>query len=189
MKNSQITITKKQANIAFELCLDNVNSFIDDTEILLKENKFDHIIIPIQFAMEELGKAKIFLEKINKNSSDKITLSKNDGWLDHEKKVEIASELIGLPSYQKEILKSFSVPDLDGFPPDFLKEVIEDDEVEELKDKAKQGHSLRLESSFVSFDKESGEPTLGNRLSKEEVRTFLQILSEGLMKIRSDYIQ
>jgi len=189
LKNSQITITKKQANIAFGLCIDNVNSFINDIEILLQENKFDHIIIHIQFAMEELGKAKILLEKINKNSSDKIILSKNDGWLDHEKKVEIASELIDIPSEQKELLGLLIGDDPEGFPPDFLTEVIMDSEVEELKDKAKQGHSLRLESSFVGFDKESGDPILRNRLPKEEVEMFLQILSEGLMKIKADYIQ
>ena len=120
MKNSQIKITKKQANKAFELCIDNINSFIQDIEILLKESKFDHIIIQIQFAMEELGKAKILADKINDNSSDKIILSRDDGWLDHEKKVEIASELIDLPRYQKSLLDSLIGYDLMGFPPSFL---------------------------------------------------------------------
>lgn len=189
MKNSQIIITKKQANEAFGLCIDNINSFIQDIEILLKESKFDHIIIPIQFAMEELGKAKIIVEKINNSSSDKIILSKIDGWLDHEKKVEIASELIDLPRYQKELIESLIGYDPIDFTPDFLSETIVDSEVEELKDKAKQGHSLRLESSFVGFNKESGVPMLGERLPKEEVEMFLQILNDGLMKIEYDYIR
>jgi len=189
MKNSQITITKKQANIAFGLCKDNINSFISDIEILLKENKFDHIIIPIQFAMEELGKAKILVDKINNSSSEKITLTKNDGWLDHGKKVEIASELIDLPRYQKGLLSSLIGYDLMGFPPDFLLDVIRDDEVDELKDKAKQGHSLRLESSFVGFNQETGDPMIGKRLPEEEVKTFLQILNDCLKKLEADYIK
>ena len=205
MANSQIVITKKQANVALGLCIDNINSFVKDTEIMLKENKFDHIIIPIQFAMEELGKAKIFVEKISNSSSDKIILSKDDGWLNHEKKVEIASELIDLPRYQKALLESLSeiIPPCFppgfppgappgfplGFPSGFLTDVIEDEEIEELKDKAKKGHSLRLESSFVDFDKESGDPRLGKRFPKEEVVTFLQILNDGLMKIKVDYIK
>ena len=205
MANSQIIITKKQANVALGLCIDNINSFVKDTEIMLKENKFDHIIIPIQFAMEELGKAKIFVEKISNSSSDKIILSKDDGWLNHEKKVEIASELIDLPRYQKALLESLSeiIPPCFppgfppgappgfplGFPSGFLTDVIEDEEIEELKDKAKKGHSLRLESSFVDFDKESGDPRLGKRFPKEEVVTFLQILNDGLMKIKVDYIK
>ncbi len=189
MKNSQIIITKKQANEAFGLCIDNINSFIQDVEIMLKENKFDHIIIPIQFAMEELGKAKILVDKINNSSSDKITLTKNDGWLDHEKKVEIASELIDLPRYQKELIESLIGYDPIDFTPDFLTDVIVDSEVEVLKDKAKQGHLLRLESSFVGFNQETGDPIIGKRLPKEEVEMFLQILNEGLMKIENDYIR
>ena len=187
MSNSQITITKKQANEAFGLCIDNINSFISDIEILLKENKFDHIIIPIQFAMEELGKAKIFVDKINNSSSDKITLTKNDGWLDHEKKVEIASELIDLPEYQKQLLDTiighYPMDLFSGFPPGFLADAVEYGELEELQDKAKQGHSLRLESSFVGFNRETGDPTLGKSLSREEVVTFLQVLKDALKKI------
>ena len=192
MKNSQIIITKKQANIAFGLCIDNITSFIQDIEIMLKESKFDHIIIPIQFAMEELGKAKILVDKINNSLSDKITLTKNDGWLDHEKKVEIASELIDLPRYQKELIDSLmrcSPMDIfSGFPPGFLADAVVYGELEELQDKAKQGHSLRLESSFVGFDKNTGEPMIGKGLPIEEVVTFLQVLKDGLMKIEKNYI-
>ena len=183
MSNSKIIITKKQANEAFGLWKDNIHSFILDIEILLKESKLDHIIIPIQFAMEEIGKAKILANKINESSSDKITLTKYDGWLNHEKKVEIASELIDLPRYQESLLTSLTGYDLVGFPPSFLMDVIRDDEVDELRNKAKQGHSLRLESSFVGFNQETGDPIIGKGLPKEEVRMFLQILNDGLKKI------
>ena len=95
-----LTIT--QANVGLDYCINNINSFIEDVEILLEKNKLDHIIIPIQFVMEELGKAKILLDKIKSCSSDKITISKKDGWLDHEKKVEIASP-VSLSKYTNEL--------------------------------------------------------------------------------------
>jgi len=178
-----LTIT--QANVGLDYCINNINSFIEDVEILLEKNKLDHIIIPIQFAMEELGKAKILLDKIKSCSSDKITISTEDGWLDHKKKVEIASHYIDIPNYQKEFIFDNS-PEF--FFPDFLAEEIINGEVDELKDKAKRGHSIRLESSFVYFDKETGEPKLGRGLPKEEVEEFLRILDDGLSKLKRDYL-
>jgi len=178
-------ITKIQANVGLDYCINNISSFIEDVEILLEKNKLNHIIIPIQFAIEELGKAKILLDKIKSCTSDKITISNKDGWIDHKKKVEIASHYIDLPDYQKKFIFDFSP---EYFVPDFLAEEIIDEEVNELKDKAKRGHSIRLESSFVYFDKETGEPKLGRGLPKDEAVEFLQILNDGLSKLKRDYI-
>ena len=115
--------------------------------------------------------------------------TKNDGWLDHEKKVEIASEFIDIQIHQKMLLGLIIGDGPEDYLIDPLAIEMVDREVEELKDKAKQGHSLRPESSFVGFDKDSGDPMLGERLPKEEVEMFLQILNDGLMKIENDYIR
>lgn len=47
----------------------------------------------------------------------------------------------------------------------------------------------RLESSFVGFNQETGDPILGKKLPKEKVVTFLQILNDGLKKLEDDYIK
>jgi AbiV family abortive infection protein len=60
------------------MCLDNARSYLDDADMYISNNKTDHLAIPIEFAMEEIGKAKIIFDKIEKNHS-KILLSSKDG--------------------------------------------------------------------------------------------------------------
>ena len=159
-------LTKKQAEKAIKMCLDNAWSYLDDADMYISNNKTDHLAIPIEFAMEEIGKAKIIYDKIEKNNS-KILLSNNeDGIYDHPTKMKKAVSLIEL-DFDDEIGDAMGESlllfgDISGFdyslaPSKIFDKVIQE---KELKDVGKQGHKIRLASSFVGFDPATNEPKI-----------------------------
>jgi len=81
------------------MCLDNARSYLDDADMYISNNKTDHLAIPIAFAMEEIGKAKIIFNK-TKDSSE-ITLSYTDGIYSHETKMKQAISMINLDMDEK----------------------------------------------------------------------------------------
>lgn len=187
MKNCGINLTKKQANLAIGLCIDNSTSFIDDANILFEKNKLNHIIIPIEFAIEELGKAKIILDKIKTTDSDTITLDKQDGWLNHRSKVDVALELIDIPVGYKQLLGLVFGDGPEDYLLDPLAMAAIEDEVKTLKEKTKKGHDLRLESSFVDFDNETFDPKLSRGMTKDEAEMFLRSMDDAISRFRIKY--
>ena len=89
-----IQITCEQAKKAIELCFENAKSFLNDADILIKNNVPNHISIPIEFALEEVGKAKIIFDKLDSDNS--IIIDDKDGFYDHVTKLKKCTELFEL---------------------------------------------------------------------------------------------
>ncbi len=81
VNKTQYKLTQEQANKAIKMCLENARSYLNDADMYISNNKTHHLAIPIEFAMEEIGKAKIIFDKIGNNS--KIPLSYTDGFYWH----------------------------------------------------------------------------------------------------------
>ena len=155
---TEFQLTQEQAKKAIEMCLENAESYLNDADMYISNNKTDHLATPIVFAMEEIGKAKIIYDKIE-NLSSKISLSHKDGIYDHKTKTEKASSLIELDVGEK-IAKSLLLGDVDGYLVDPL--TISDNirKENELKNTGKKGHGIRLTSSYVDFDSVTSEPKI-----------------------------
>jgi len=155
---TEFQLTKEQAKKAIEMCLENAESYLNDADMYISNNKTDHLATPIVFAMEEIGKAKIIYDKLE-NSSSKIALSNKDGIYDHKIKTEKDSSLIELDVGEK-IAKSLLLGDVDGYLVDPLTISVNIREENELKNTGKKGHDIRLTSSYVDFDSVTSEPKI-----------------------------
>ena len=162
---NQYELTQEQAERDIKMCLDNAWSYLDDADMYESNKRIDHVAIPIEFAMEEIGKTKIIYDKTLQNNS-KISLSYKDGIYSHETKMEKAVSLIEL-DISDEIGEAMMMGDvvlgLQESYPYFLDEekVAEKQRHEkELKNIENRGHGIRLRSSFVDFDKITNEPKI-----------------------------
>lgn len=173
-------LTHEQAEKAIEMCLDNARSYLDDADMYISKNKTDHLAIPIEFAMEEIGKAKIIYDKMSNNDS-KILLSYKDGIYGHETKTKKAISLIELDVSEKmaDALVLGDEPIDYLFDPLTISFNIQQEN--ELKNTGKQGHSIRLASSYVDFDSVTGEPKI------EKYSGDLAKLIEALYQIITGY--
>ena len=153
-------LTKQQAEKSIELCLESARSFLQDAEISIENNKKDHLAIPIELALEEIGKAKIIYDKISSEDS-KIDLSYKDGIYDHTTKLKLAIPLLDLPDDDDEIIESIMFgDDLSYHLLDPSVHIANKKKADELKNSATEGHVLRLASSFVDFDSKTNEPKI-----------------------------
>lgn len=151
-------LTQEQAKKAIEMCLENAESYLNDADMYISNNRTDHLAIPIAFAIEEIGKAKIIYDKIEKGDS-KISLSHKDGIYDHEIKTGKANSLIELDVGEK-IAKSLLLGDVEGYLVDSLTITSYIRKENELKNTVKKGHGIRLASSYVDFDSLTSEPKI-----------------------------
>ncbi len=178
VNKTQYQLTQEQANKAIKMCLENARSYLNDADMYISNNKTNHLAIPIQFAMEEIGKAKIIFDKIGNNS--KIPLSYKDGIYSHETKVKKVIPLIELDIGEK-MAEGLLLGD-DEF--DYLLDPLTISSIatqeNELKNTGKQGHKVRLASSYVDFDSVTNDPKIeksSGDLTKLIKRLF-QIITE-----------
>jgi len=161
---TQYQLTQEQAEKAIKMCLDNAWSYLDDADMYISNNRKDHLAIPIEFAMEEIGKAKIIYDKTEQSNS-KILLSSKDGIYSHLTKMQKAVSLIELDG--SDDLGDAMAEDLildgdSGFDYSLNLSTISNiikKEIE-LKNTGKQGHDIRLASSYVDFDPITNEPKI-----------------------------
>ncbi|MDH3516276.1 MAG: AbiV family abortive infection protein [Nitrosopumilus sp.] len=157
-------MTREQAEKAITMCLDNAWSYLNDADMYVSNNRTDHLAIPIEFAMEEIGKAKIIYDKIEQSNS-KILLSSKDGIYSHLTKMEKAVSLIELDGSDEladEMAEDLLLGGYSGFDysldlstiSNIIKKEIE------LKNTGKQGHDIRLASSYIDFDPITNEPKI-----------------------------
>ena len=139
---TQFQLTPELANKAIKMCLENAESYLNDVDMYISNNKTDHLAIPIAFAMEEIGKAKIIYDKLEENNS-KIQLSYKDGIYWHDTKIKKAISLIDL-DIDEEIAESLLLGDV---PSDFLLDpstilgLVKQEN--ELKNTGTRGHEIR----------------------------------------------
>lgn len=153
-------LTNEQAEKAIKMCLDNAWSYLGDADIFISKNKTEHLAIPIEFAIEEIGKAKIIFDKLEKNNSINLSSDEKDGIYTHETKMKKGVSLIELDIDEK-MVNGFVLGD---HPIDYLLDplVIEYNvrQEKELQDIGNQGHKIRLVSSFVDFDPVTNDPKI-----------------------------
>ncbi len=172
---TQFQLTLEQANKAIKMCLENAESYLNDADMYISNNKTDHLAIPIEFAMEEIGKAKIIYDKIGKNNS-KIPLSYQDGIYSHETKIRKAVSLIDLDlgeDMAEELMLEGSISS-SWVDPFTISSIVKKEN--ELKNTGKQGHEIRLASSFVDFDPVTNEPKIEK--SSGDLINLLESLSQ-----------
>ena len=178
--------TQEQAEKAIEMCLENARSFLDDADMYISSSRKDHLAIPIEFAMEEIGKAKIIYDKIIKNSS-KILLSDKDGFYSHPIKSQKAISLIELDVSEKMAnALVFGDDDELDYLLDPLTISVNIAQENELKNIGKQGHNIRLTSSFVDFDPITNEPKIEK--SSGDLSKLIENLSEIIIGYPSSFI-
>ena len=157
---TEYQLTQEQAKKAIEMCLENAESYLNDADMYVSNNKTEHLAIPIVFAIEEIGKAKIIYDKIEKDSS-KISLSYKDGIYDHKTKTEKAISLIELDVGEKMANGLILGDDILDYLLDPLTISFNISKENELKNTGKQGHGIRLASSYVDFDPITSDPKIG----------------------------
>lgn len=183
VNKTQYNLTEEQAKEAIKMCLDNARSYLDDVDMYISNNKTDHLAISIAFAMEEIGKAKIIFNK-TKGSSE-ITLSYIDGIYSHETKMKQAISMINLDMDEK-MAESLMLGD-DPFDylldPLVISRIISKER--ELKNSGKQGHKIRLTSSFVDFDPATNEPKIER--DSRDLTGLIKRLSEIITEYPSSF--
>ena len=181
---NQFQLTEEQAEKAIKMCLDNAWSYLDDADLLISKNKTDHLAIPVVFAMEEIGKAKIIYDKKEEGNSQ-IFLSYKDGIYSHEIKTKKVNSLIEVDVGEK-IAKALLLGDVGGFLVD--SETISESirEETELKNTGNQGHDIRLTSSYVDFDIETNEPKITK--SSEDLSKLVKALHEIITSYPTSFI-
>ncbi len=186
VRSSTVTLSRTQALKAVDLCLQNALSFIEDARFSISNKKLDHLPIPIQFAMEEIAKSKIILDKV-KSSQSSITVTENDGLYDHIAKLKVAVAMLDLPQTQQIRLSLVFGEDepFDYFLNPLVKAIV-DREAKTLKQKASRGHNMRVSSSFVAFDPSTGEPQLGHNMREDDLRLWIDAVSELLEKVKNE---
>lgn len=164
VNKTQYQPTQEQAEKPIQMCLDNARSYLDDADMYISNNKTEHLAIPIVFAMEEIGKAKIIFDKITRDSS-KILLSYKDGIYSHKTKAQKVISLIDLDvrgDIAEETAEGLLLGDDGGF--DYLLDPLTiSDKIKqeiELKNTGKQGHDIRIVNSYVDFDSNTNEPKI-----------------------------
>jgi len=188
---TQYQLTREQAERTIKMCLDNAWSYLDDVDMYISNNRTDHLAIPIEFAMEEIGKAKIIYDKIEKNNSKILISDSEDGIFDHPTKMKKAVSLIEI-NFDDEIGEAIMTSQMlfgDEMATDyFLDHSSIADKIKqekELKDIGEQGHKMRLASSFVDFDPSTNEPKLEK--SKEDLTKLIASLHEIITSYPSSF--
>ncbi len=186
-KKYTINIPKNKLKEGIALCLDNASSFLLDASKMLQADRLDHAPVPIVFAMEELGKVKILTSKINLgeldqelSSQDEITLTEQDGFLDHETKLKKGADMLRIPprasaayTFALALKRTYSLASLDP-----LTQLMQNNGLNKLKEKAKKLHKVRLSSSFIGWNNKSKEWELGHDLTKDELLQIIAIVHE-----------
>jgi len=164
VNKTQYHLTLEQAEKAIKMCLDNAWSYLEDADMYISNNRTDHLAIPIEFAMEEIGKAKIIFDRMSKYNP-KVILSYRSGIYNHETEMQKAILLIQSDigdEMAEAMAKGLLWGDFGGFDhfndPSKISDKIKEEM--ELKNTGKQGHVIRLASSFVDFDPVTNEPKI-----------------------------
>jgi AbiV family abortive infection protein len=158
----KINLTNQQAKKGIKLCVKNASSFVEDAELCISIGRFNHLIIPIEFALEEIGKGQIIREKLEKNSiANTIILDENDGIFDHKKKLKFAVFRLEHPERIKgalSFLEGESREDDYVYVPRIANKL--DALTSNMRERSIEGHDLRISTSFVDFNPTSNEPVL-----------------------------
>lgn len=188
VNKTQYNLTKDQAEKVINMCLENARSYLDDADMYISKDRTEHLAIPIVFAMEEIGKAKIIFDKMLDNDS-KISLSYKDGIYNHVTKTKKTISMVEIDLGEEVADKIAEDLILGDYAFDYTldQKTIWDNIVQEieLKNTGKKGHDLRLASSYVDFDSNTNEPKI--KKSSGDLTKLLNSLSQIIREYPSSF--
>ncbi len=148
---------------------------MNDAIFLCANDRLQYVPILMQFAFEEIGKAKIIYDKIRSVSqANTITLTKSDHLYDHEFKLKVFLQLL------EEMHDEIKTGVVFSNYPEGNKQASKESEPflrnskSAIRELIEQGHRLRLDSSFVDFDVQTGEPKIGHNLDKMTLKSMAE---------------
>ncbi|HKZ61935.1 MAG TPA: AbiV family abortive infection protein, partial [Nitrososphaera sp.] len=157
-KIKDIPLTNEQTWKALKLCLDNVADLLDLAALHITTKRY-RLLLFVQFALEEAGKAMIIMDKLA--NPNEVVITTADCIYDHETKMLKALERIDLPD-EWHIIREYFRPPVNYEWPDSVVYFAEDRE--RLIGTAKHGHRVRLESLFVEFDPITRDPYIATNV-------------------------
>lgn len=171
-----ITITVSQAHKSINMCKSNAWALMNDAIFLCANDRLQYVPILMQFAFEEIGKAKIIYDKIKSASqANTITLTKSDHLYDHEFKLKVFLQLLE-EAHENEIKAGVVFSNYHEENKQASKESkpFLRNSKSAIRELIEQGHRLRLDSSFVDFDIQTGEPKIGHNLDKITLKSIAE---------------
>lgn len=179
------TQTKEQAKKAIINLFKNVDMYILEANVKYKKEEFEHIAIPITFAMEQLGQCRLILSKL-KLSPESITFENSDNMFFHPTNIDRFKQELEISEDKKEWLDDvwrnspFPIFDIDHVVDEF-KHLYDD----EMREPMNSAHTDRLKSAFVVF-RNDGETILNTVLSKSIADTRIEAVEKIRKKLQTE---
>ena len=173
-KHERVTITMDQAYKSINMCKSNALALMNEAMFLWANDRILSIPILFQFAFEEIGKAKMIFDILDNNKKSKTIKVNIKNLSNHKRKHNAFIQLLkqaqkgelrkgvlfsNNPRENAEANKKYGRP--------MLKE-----SATKLLELIEQSHKLRLESSFVDFDTQTGDPKYGHGLDKLTLKSM-----------------
>ncbi len=182
-----IVLCPEQAVKAISLCKENAISYMDDAMHLWLKDRLTHIPIFIEFAMEEIGKAKIILSKLGTvTRTNTITITASDGVYSHERKLKAFADMLAL-SREEWLRVGIHLDDQLSITLDKNARALLENDARQAIEQARKGHQIRVESAFVDFDPKTNEPKIGHNLDKDALKERVDWIREVIHMIFKDF--
>lgn len=190
------TQSRENAKKTVRLCFDNAKDHLEDAKVLISQGQISHIVNPIEFALEELGKADFIIERLKENTQT-ITydfLLHDDSLYKHETKAERIIPKIKLSDYDKHVMHtrianwftSIGHIPIDSMVEDHSEQLNALNE-DELKNHALKGSNLRMDTNYVNIDHSTGEPSLDRPINHDQGKRWVNSLTVVLMDLEKDF--
>jgi AbiV family abortive infection protein len=163
LKRKDRIIPRAKMPEGIDLCKANITEFLKDAKFLIDNSTLSHAYISVQYAMEELGKIRLFRDKLKNDANDSLVIKYEEAFKSHEGKTEKALEFLG---------KGFERVFDEGVWEKGIWEKgiwVEDTYVE---------HETRLDCAFVDFY--AGNWQVGRDIKKELLVKLINRIEEKL---------
>jgi AbiV family abortive infection protein len=175
---NDMDLTRHQAHNAIPMCLSNAKEYLEDAKIKYEKRRLQHIRIEFQFALEELGKAKVMMDQMNAGNQT-IQMS-NAIRKTRQIKVDHIKNLIKVPSAKEKEYEDVWA----NFPMPFIqmaakriaeKFAVLDQDI--ITDIVTDGHNKRLRT-FVNFDDNTCDPYLDGPMREGDCQLMIRVIEE-----------
>lgn len=175
---NDVDLTRTQAYDAIPMCLSNAKEYLEDAKIKYEKRRLKHIRIEFQFALEELGKAKVMMDQMNAGNQT-ITMN-NAIRKTHQIKVDYIKSLITVPPAKEKEYEDIWT----GFPMPFIqmdakriagKFAALDQDI--ITDIVTDGHNKRLRT-FVNFDDNTHDPYLDGPMREGDSQLMIEVIEK-----------
>ena len=142
-------LTRQQAYDATKLCLKNARDFLDDAKMHYENKRLQHIRIPLVFALEEAGKAKVMMDQLQ--AGDSVIEMNPTMRRGHQIKVDYIKQFVKVSPQKEQYYEDV----WSNFP--FLSPTVEPvftGEAEEMRKMFKQQMGKEASEKFVKLDQD-----------------------------------